>query len=63
MLQIDTQNWHRMPTQMLLEQAWELIKDDHDSPAARCISALTWRLKSSEEWIDGLEARLPREAR
>jgi len=56
------QNWHSMPTQMLLEQALRLIQDDHDSHA-HCISALTWRLKSSEKWIDSLEARRPCEAR
>jgi len=51
-----------MSTQTLIEQAWELIQDDHNSPAAICIRALAGRLKSSEYWIDSLEARLSREA-
>lgn len=52
-----TPNWHTMPTPTLLEQAWQLIQDDHDSPAASCINALVWRLKGSEEWIASLQAR------
>ena len=53
------EQWHTMPTQMLLERSRDFAKQDPDSEAASCILALTWRLKGSEEWIEGL-ARHPK---
>ena len=52
-----SQQWHTLPTPLLLEQANQLTQHDQDSPAARCISALIWRLRGSEEWIASLQAR------
>ena len=55
-------NWQKLPTPQLLEEAYKLIRND-DSPTARCISALVWRLKGSEEWIAVLQERRSCEAR
>ena len=52
------QLWHTMPTPILLEQADALAKRSPDSETARCIYALTWRLKGAEEWIESQARRL-----
>ena len=49
--------WHSMPTQVLLEQAWAFANQLQDSEAGRCIYALAWRLRGSEEWIESLNRR------
>lgn len=46
------QQWHTMPTEVLLERAWAFAGE-----ASRCIRALAWRLKGSEEWIESLKCR------
>ena len=49
--------WHSMPTQVLLEQALVFAYQLQECEAARCISALAWRLRGSEEWIESLNRR------
>jgi len=43
--------WNTMPTEVLLERAWALSKEHQGGELVRCIDALTWRLRGSEEWI------------
>ena len=52
------ETWNNMPTQILLERAYEFADQQHDSEASRCIYALAWRLKGSEEWIESLKRRM-----
>ena len=52
------QLWQTMPTPTLLEQAHVLADQQPDTEAARCIYALTWRLKGAEEWIESQARRL-----
>ena len=54
-------HWQKMTTPQLLEHAWALVEDDHESPTATCIRVLAARLRSAEEWIDR-QARRHREA-
>ena len=49
--------WHTMSTQVLLEQAWVFANQLQEGEAGRCISALVWRLRGSEEWIESLNRR------
>ena len=51
-------SWNTMPTQVLLDQAWVLANQLPESEASRCIVALAWRLRGSEEWIESLDRRL-----
>jgi hypothetical protein len=54
------QLWNTMPTPTLLEHADALAERQPDSEVARCIYALTWRLKGAEEWIESQARRLER---
>ena len=56
-----SQSWHTMPTQVLLEQAWALADQQPETEAGRCILALAWRLRGSEEWIESLKRREERQ--
>ena len=49
-----------MPTQILLEQAYDFADQNRDSEASRCIYALAWRLKGSEECIESLKRQMER---
>ena len=53
--------WHGMPTQILLERACAFADQHLDSEASRCIHALAWRLRGSEEWIESLKRREERQ--
>ena len=53
-----TQLWHTMPTPTLLEQANALADRHPDGETARCVHALTWRLRGAEEWIESQARRL-----
>ena len=50
--------WHTMPTQILLERAYAFADQHQDGETTRCIHALAWRLKGSEEWIESLNRRI-----
>ena len=50
-------HWHSMPTQVLLEQAMVFANQHPDREVGRCIAALAWRLRGSEEWIESLNRR------
>ena len=54
------ETWNNMPTQILLERAYEFADQHYNSEASLCIYALAWRLKGSEEWIQNLKRRLER---
>ena len=53
----DFLSWYAMPTQVLLDQAYALVDQQPESEASRCILALAWRLRGSEEWIESLNRR------
>ena len=56
----EPQLWQTMPTEILLERAWVFADRQAEYEAGRCIHALAWRLRGSEEWIESLKRRTPK---